>query len=156
MNEVPENIQVPFLSTDHFYCGRSENGLPELVRFIRRPGKVSDGLRDAPHASVSLSCSSKELHDHRTKTFTLQERPALIEHSDRFHFAASLRPLCRRIRNQQTHCRLKLRIVFQLLDVEVEPATVHVDRRLAVEKLGVHAVVYPRSELRCRLLCLVV
>src|SRR5260370_40492223 len=125
MNEVPENIQVALLSTDHLYRCRSENGLPELVRFIRRPGKVSDGLGDAPHASVALTSSSKERLDFRAKNLTLQERPALIEHSDRFHLAASPRSLACRIRNRQAHCRLQLRIVFQLLYIEVEPFAVH-------------------------------
>src|ERR1700756_4591161 len=148
MDEALQYVEVSLLPANELRRSRGQDRLPKLIRFIGRSGKVRYGLRDAPHASVSLAGCTEELNNDRSETLALKQRPAFIENRDRLLATGSNGALRRGVSDEQAHGGLQLRIVFELLHVEVEPLAVHVDRRVTIEQRGIHPVFHPWTQLR--------
>ena len=147
MQELAQDINIAFLPTNQAYGSRRQNCSSDPVRLIGRSCEILHRLADAPHASVTLACSAEELLDHRTQAGGLEQRPTLVKNRHAAGAAAAFGTLGRCIGDQQAHCRLELRIVLQLFDVEIEPRSIHVNRSLTVEQLGINPIVNPCSQL---------
>src|SRR5277367_2010498 len=82
VQELTQNVEIPLLPPDHLYSGSRKDRAAEFVRLVRSARKIFNCLGYSPHAGIALARCSEELHNHRRKTWGLQQCPALIENSD--------------------------------------------------------------------------
>ena len=147
VNVLPERCHIAGLFADDLRGRVLDDSGAMLIGPVRRTHEILRRLADSPDAGIAFARGAKQLHDNACKNRGFKKRPALVEQNDARLAGHARGAIGGRMGDEQAHGPLQAGIVLQLLDVEVEPGVVQLDRRGPIEQSGIRPFIDPGAQL---------